>query len=192
MKKMILAAAALMMAAGASAQMPSFEWGVKAGLNVSGVSNIDDSNMKASIYVGAFAEFHVNDWLGIQPEVIYSRQGFAVDDNSVDYARARLNYLNIPIMGKFYVLDNLSFETGPQFGFLLNAREKVKAEGTTVKADIDGAKNFDVSWGVGVSYRIFDPLDVTFRYNIGLTKIWDTQDNTPKNGVIQIGVGYRF
>ena len=172
MKKMILAAAALMMAAGASAQMPSFEWGVKAGLNVSGVSNID--------------------WLGIQPEVIYSRQGFAVDDNSVDYARARLNYLNIPIMGKFYVLDNLSFETGPQFGFLLNAREKVKAEGTTVKADIDGAKNFDVSWGVGVSYRIFDPLDVTFRYNIGLTKIWDTQDNTPKNGVIQIGVGYRF
>ena len=49
MKKMILAAAALMMAAGASAQMPSFEWGVKAGLNVSGVSNIDDSKMKASI-----------------------------------------------------------------------------------------------------------------------------------------------
>ena len=101
MKKMILAAAALMMAAGASAQMPSFEWGVKAGLNVSGVSNIDDSKMKASIYVGAFAEFHVNDWLGIQPEVIYSRKGFAVDDNSVDYARARLNNLNIPIMGKF-------------------------------------------------------------------------------------------
>ena len=189
MKKMILAAAALMMAAGASAQMPSFEWGVKAGLNVSGVSNIDDSKMKASIYVGAFAEFHVNDWLGIQPEVIYSRQGFAVDDNSVDYARARLN---IPIMGKFYVLDNLSFETGPQFGFLLNAREKIKANGTSVKADIDGAKNFDVSWGVGVSYRIFDPLDVTFRYNIGLTKVWDAQDNTPKNGVIQIGVGYRF
>lgn len=138
MKKMILAAAALMMAAGASAQMPSFEWGVKAGLNVSGISNIDDSKMKASIYVGAFAEFHVNDWLGIQPEVIYSRQGFAVDDNSVDYARARLNYLNIPIMGKFYVLDNLSFETGPQFGFLLNAREKIKANGTSVKADIDG------------------------------------------------------
>ena len=55
------------------ASMPSFEWGVKAGLNVSGVSNIDDSKMKASIYVGAFAEFHVNDWLGIQPEVIYSR-----------------------------------------------------------------------------------------------------------------------
>ena len=189
---MILAAAALIMAAGAPSQMPSFEWGVKAGLNVSGVSNIDDSKMKASIYVGAFAEFHVNDWLGIQPEVIYSRQGFAVDDNSVDYARARLNYLNIPIMGKFYVLDNLSFETGPQFGFLLNAREKIKANGTSVKADIDGAKNFDVSWGVGVSYRIFDPLDVTFRYNIGLTKIWDTQDNTPKNGVIQIGVGYRF
>ena len=45
---------------------------------------------------------------------------------------------------------------------------------------------------MGVSYRIFDPLDVTFRYNIGLTKVWDAQDNTPKNGVIQIGVGYRF
>lgn len=69
MKKMILAAAALMMAAAHRAQMPSFEWGVKAGLNVSGISNIDDSKMKASIYVGAFAEFHVNDWLGIQPEV---------------------------------------------------------------------------------------------------------------------------
>lgn len=189
---MILAAAALMMAAGASAQMPSFEWGVKAGLNVSNLSNIEDSKMKTGFYVGAFAEFHVNDWLGIQPEVIYSRQGVALDDPDVDYARMRLNYLNIPIMGKFYVLDNLSFETGPQFGFLLNSNLKAKANGETHKEDIDGAKNFDVSWGVGVSYRIFDPLDVTFRYNIGLTKIWDTQDNTPKNGVIQIGVGYRF
>ena len=96
-------------------------------------------------------------------------------------------------MGKFYVLDKrLSFQTGPQFGFLLNAREKIKA--LTVlpaKADIDGAKNFDVSWGVGVLVPHFRSAgrDVPLQHRPD-AKFGIPMDNTPKNGVIQIGVGY--
>lgn len=186
MKKMILAVAALLMVGAASAQVPGFEWGVKGGLNLSNVTN-SDGKMKPSIYVGAFAEFGVNDWLGIQPEVVYSRQGTADGD-----LKLRFNYLNIPVMAKFYVLDQLSVETGPQFGILLNAKMKNKVDGKNVTADVDGAKNFDVSWGIGASYRFLSNFDATLRYNIGLTKVFDTGTDTPKNGVLQLGVGYRF
>ena len=50
--------------------------GPKVGMNVTNISNIDDSKNKVSIHVGAFAEWKVNDFFAIQPEVVYSRQGF--------------------------------------------------------------------------------------------------------------------
>ena len=74
------------------------------------------------------------------------------------------------------MLDNLNFETVHSIRLPLNAREKVKAEGATVKPISTARKISTYRGAVGVSYRILDPLDVTFRYNIGLTKIWDAQD----------------
>ncbi len=190
MKKTFLALAALLIVSGVSAQSSAFEWGVKGGLNISGITH-NDLNMKPSFYVGAFAEFNINDFLGIQPEVLYSRQG---DKYSSDGATLynRFNYLNIPVLAKIYLLDALSLDLGPQFGFLLNAQQKVKDDDHKVKSDIDGAKNFDVSWAMGVSYRFLGNFDASVRYNLGLTKLADSPGDKPKNSVIQIGIGYRF
>lgn len=187
MKKIILAAAALLMTTGAFAQM-NFDWGVKGGLTLGNFTKIDDTKMKPSIYLGAFAEFPINEYLSIQPEVIYSRQGFnyKVDGDRVN---ARFNYLNVPILAKIYVLENLSLDLGPQFGILLNAKQKY--DGGT--EDIDDAKNFDISVPIGLSYKINGMFDVSARYILGLTEVVKWGDNEKaKNSVIQIGVGYRF
>lgn len=184
MKKILLtAAAAVMCIASVSAQ--GFDWGFKGGLNLATVTKIDNANMKPTFYVGAFANFNViDDILDIQPEVLYSRQGFKDGD-----LYARLNYINIPILAKLHLIDNLTLDLGPQFGIMLNSKAKAKINGTTIKSDIDGMKNFDVSFAMGLSYRIIPALDVNTRYNLGLTKLNDDWDKA-KNGVVQIGVGY--
>ena len=148
------------------------------------ITKIDDASMKPTFYVGAFANFNViDDILDIQPEVLYSRQGY----KDGDYY-ARLNYINIPVLAKLHIIDNLTLDLGPQFGFMLNSKYKYKENGETHKGDINGTKNFDVSFAMGLSYRIIPALDVNARYNLGLTKVSDY--GKPKNSVVQIGVGY--
>ena len=195
MKKMLLAAMAVFVVCGAFAQrnyhgQASFQWGAKAGRNISKLTNLG-VDMKPSIYAGVFAEFGVTHWMGIQPELVYSRQGFKTEFEGISH-KFRYNYLNLPILAKFYIWDKLSFDTGPQFGILLNATDKYKQDGEKTKADIEDAKNFDVSWALGVSYRFGGNYDISFRYNLGLMKVHDIEGDKPKNSVIQIGMGYRF
>lgn len=187
MKKIILAAAALLMCSASAFAQNSFDWGVKAGLNLATVTK-SDGDMKPSIYAGVFAEFLlVEDYLTLQPELIYSRQG--VKDGDM---KMRLNYFNIPVMFKLWLVDGLTLDLGPQFGIMLNSKMRWKEDGKTHTETIDGLKNFDVSVGMGLSYRFIESMDVTARYNLGLTKLNDVDGSKAKNGVIQVGVGYRF
>ncbi len=214
MKKLILFAALLVMSARSFAQ-PSY--GVKGGLNlsnISGFSELEDGlgirmKIKPSIYIGVFGEFRINDFLGIAPEVVYSRQGtsfgleggdlFDLVDNWMDYyydmnirVKMRINYLNVPVMLKFYVADGLSFDMGPQFGFLLNAKIWAGADGESDSSDITESFNtFDLSVGMGLTYN-FNRFLVQGRYNLGLTGIVDEDGSNPHNNVFQLGLGYRF
>ena len=202
MRKIILAAAAMFMATGAFAQI---EWGVKVGANASSLTNSDflessstfDSKMKFSVYAGIFAEFRINDYLGIQPELLYSRQGVRYDDKIAGVKVKgwhRLNYLNLPVLAKIYVLENLSIDLGPQFGYLLNYNGELKVDGDKIIDDDskDGLKEFDVSFAMGATFKITENLDLSARYNLGLTKVNDGDGDKMKNGVIQLGLGMRF
>lgn len=184
MKKIILLALALSLSFGAFAQ---FSWGVKAGLNITSITGDDvDAKSKVGFNAGAFAEYSINDWFAISPELLYSAQGCKGDVDEADVA-LRFNYINIPILAKFYVLEKLSVETGPQLGFVVSA--KAKADDVTAKMDSDFYNSFDFSWAVGATYN-FGKVFANARYNFGLTDV--VKEATNKNSVFQIGVGYRF
>ncbi len=192
MKKLILVATAVFMVCIAKAQLSSgnFAYGVKGGWNVTNVSNAEAKN-KMSIHLGAFAEWRLNDYFGIQPELLYSRQGFRDKydwDGKKVKAKCRINYLNIPVLAKLYVLEGLSVDLGPQFGFALNVKEKIKYDGHTSKNKIKSFNTFDFSFAVGASYSI-DDFILSARYNIGLTDIFDKWDENNKNHVFQSSVG---
>ena len=189
-KSLLLLAAFLMLGTAAKAQQwEGWSYGLKGGLNFANVTGDDNGKMKFSFNLGAFAEYRINDFIGIQPELVYSRQG-AYEKNSGVKSWARMNYLNIPILAKLYVLENLSVDLGPQVGILLNSKAKWKEGGESGKRDIPDMKGADISFAMGLSYRIDYNWDVNFRYNLGLTDINKNGDG--KNGVIQLGVGYRF
>ncbi len=200
MKKLILLAVFAVVSASAFAQL---SYGLKGGLNLASLSNKDlvteNGKMKPSIYVGGFAEYRFSSFIAGSVELVYSRQGISDSFDDEDFGsvkdRMRLNYLNLPILAKIYLIgDQLSLDLGPQVGFMLNAKEWMKADGETGTEDqTDLFKTVDVSAAMGLSYNIGNII-LQGRYNLGLTDIVKDNDGDKKfkNGVIQLGVGYRF
>lgn len=143
--------------------------------------------------MGAFAEFKVNDYFSVQPELVYSRQGLRAEKLEGWKRRARVNYLNIPVLAKFYVWDELSVDLGPQFGFALNGKYKFSKDGDSEKRKIRDLNTFDLSFALGLSYN-WEDFMFSARYNFGITNVIDKDaagDNN-KNHVFQLSVGYRF
>ena len=191
MKKLLLAIVAVVLFSSVYAQT-EITVGPKLGWNITNVSNISSSKNKMSINVGGFAEFKFNEYFALQPELLYSRQGYRLKSDE-GKTKVRVNYLNIPVLAKLFVLDGLSVDLGPQLGFALNSKSKTKHDGTTVKHKITNVNTCEVSFAVGLSYN-FEQLMVSARYNIGLSNVWDkdAMGGNNKNHVFQLSVGYRF
>lgn len=124
-------------------------------------------------------------------------------------ADAKLNYINVPIMAKYFITDNFAVEAGPYVGFLASANSKgsVKAAGMTEEFDEDikdELNSVDFGLGLGASFNMESGFFVGARYNLGLSTIEkDYTENVGgnqitveaadiKNGVIQVSVGYKF
>jgi len=162
------------------------EFGIKGGLNFSSISGDNTSELDIGITTdfnfGVFAEIPISEKFSFQPELMYSGQGYAgkgADEIVV------LNYLNMPLMGKYYVTKGLSLEVGPQIGLLLSAKNK----SVDVK-DYYNDLDFGVNFGLG--YKLNNGLNFGVRYNLGLSDInnIDNSSNKNKNGVFQVSIGY--
>ncbi|MDB2463024.1 PorT family protein [Algibacter sp.] len=160
-------------------------FGAKLGINFSSIygDNAEDLETITSIVnFGIVAEMPINEKFSFQPELMYSIQGYSIGEDIV-----ALNYLNLPLLGKYYITKGLSLEAGPQIGFLLSAKD----EGTDVK---DNFKTIDLGANLGLAYKLNNGLNFGARYNLGLSNI-NNIDGVPdsyKNGVFQITVGYQF
>ena len=180
MKKIILSIAAVFAFGFANAQ--DVKYGAKAGLNISNIST-DGASSLLAFHLGGFAELKLNDKFAVQPELLYSAQGAKV--GGVDF---NLNYINIPVMAKYYVADAISIEVGPQIGFLMSA----KADGVDVK-EFFSSTDFGLNLGGG--YNLNEKMSLGLRYNMGLS---DVEKDLPsgakgsKNSCVQISFGYKF
>ncbi|HLW62509.1 MAG TPA: porin family protein, partial [Flavobacterium sp.] len=127
--------------------------------------------------------------------------------------KAKYSYINVPIMAKYYVTENLAFEAGPYVGFLMSA--EADAETTMTVAGVtqtesttedmkDYSNSIDFGVGVGASFNLDNGFFVGARYNLGLTKMGKEYSETVegveytaeaadiKNAVIQVSVGFKF
>ena len=195
MKKLMIAALAVVGFSATGLAQQQVKFGPKAGINLASMSGQDDAEMKIGFHVGAVAEIKFSDTFSIQPELLYSAQGSK--SKSSDDVKLNNDYINIPIMAKYYFVEGFSVEAGPQIGFLM------KAEASNGDATVDMKdyyKSIDFGLGIGLAYDLPQGLFVNARYNIGLSKIGEDQTignitieaDDVKNSVIQIGVGYKF
>ena len=180
MKKIILAAVAVFALGSANAQDVKF--GVKGGLNMSTTSE-DGASSLLAFHLGGFAELKVNDKFAVQPELLYSAQGAKFDGFNYN-----LNYINVPVMAKYYVADAFSIEAGPQIGFLMSA----KVDGVDFK---EFCKTTDFGLNLGAGYNLNENMSLGLRYSMGLSEIEKevaVGDSGSKNSSFQLSFGYKF
>jgi hypothetical protein len=167
-----------------SAQHTNF--GLKAGYNSSSVQISDgaDFDSKSGLHIGGLAHIHISEHFAVQPELVFSCQGGERPNNKL-----KLNYINIPVMAQYMIGDGFRLQTGPQFGFLVSAEQKIG----NIEVDIDDTFNsFDLSWAFGASYIFSSGIGIDARYNLGLNNISDDSDFEAKNRVFQVGLFYQF
>jgi hypothetical protein len=213
MKKSMLVLCTLLLCAAVAAQTDKVKIGVKAGLNISRLTSDEnqlDSSGKTGFTAGLMAEIPLAKNFAIQPEVLYSQQGMKFSYSDVDVENSHykstieLNYLNIPVMLKYYVVKGLSVQAGPQIGILLKANNKYQDnflgyENQETFNLSDYANGIDTSVNFGLGYQFKDKFYADLRYNISYSDIFkDASANTyiinsdMKNRVFQITVGYFF
>ncbi len=186
MKKLIFTVAAVCAFGFANAQDDSMSFGVKGGVNMASV-DAEDTGSLISFHVGGFAEFMLTEKFAIQPELTYSGQGAKVEGFGGDY-NLNLNYLNLPIMAKYFVTEDLSIELGPQIGFLMSA----KADGEDAKDDFNTT---DFGLNLGVGFNLNENMVLGLRYNMGLTELEKevaAGAEGTKQSVLQVSFGYKF
>lgn len=214
MKKLLFTA--ILVAAGiVNAQ--EIKYGAKLGINISNFSgDVTDSKSLIGAQFGGFAEIKISDKFAFQPELLFSIQGAKskytetyLGDTYSEESKTKLNYLNIPVLAKYYLADKFAVLAGPQFGILMSAKEDYDISETysgitdSYSESVD-VKNFykslSLSFNLGANYSFSDNLFVDARYNLGLSSITknytdefgDSYSSDIKNNVIQLSVGYKF
>lgn len=206
MKKVILCGAiALFGFLSANAQEVKF--GVKAGVNLATIGgDVEDADGRTSFHVGGVAEIMISDKFSVQPELLYSAQGLQSEYSETIMGselkfeeKLKLDYINLPIMAKFYVAEGLSIEAGPQVGFLISAESEVEAsyqgESENETDDVkDAFKSIDFAAGIGLGYKLDSGLNFSARYTLGLANIAEDagDDSSIQNNVLQVSLGYMF
>jgi hypothetical protein len=178
------------------ADKPFVQFGLKAGINLADVKSdlYPNHESRLGYHAGGLAHIHLSRNIALQPEVLYSSQGFKQENTSNDYTAVN-NYVSIPFLIQ-YMQRGVRLETGPQASFLTSA--KVKYVNDTEMEYKDYLKSSDISWAFGVGYLSPVGLGLDARFNLGLSNNNEkltapgVTNTELKNRVWQFGVFYQF
>lgn len=156
-----------------------WRFGIKGGINFSNI-NIDgrsDPDGKVGVHLGVFGNTPINadENLFVQPELLFSLQG-PEDGN--------LTYINLPVVLKYYIVEQFSIHGGLQLGVLVAAEDDADENLTTV----------DLGVPLGAEFNVNEDFALGLRYVVGATDILDVEgaDINFYNRVFQLFASYRF
>lgn len=208
MKKLVLGAAIAM-----SSLTFAQQFGIKAGMNVSSISDdasLSDQGSKIGFNAGLFMNAPLAANFSIQPEILYNNLGSKVYLSETDingttyrneYAR-HLDYITVPVMFQYNATPSFYLEAGPEFGLMVSAKDKYKSTENgvaqnSVESDIstDNFNTFNFGVGIGAGYYFTPNVGLTARYVAGVTDIAKERPNgsdAVRNNVFQVGLAYKF
>ena len=179
------------------------KFGVKAGMNLANVKNLGPggTTTKASAYGGFFIKLPTVKNLSLQPEILYSSKGYLFPKtDSTAKGRVTINYISIPLLVTYKVLNNLLIMVGPELNYITNAKLKSGNRNNDISANF---RKFDIALDFGTAYNLKNGLGIEFRYCYGFDGIANVVQTdqlgnyigTKKQGsnqVIQLGIFYIF
>ncbi|WP_289040832.1 porin family protein [uncultured Zobellia sp.] len=158
--------------------MGDIKFGGKAGINFTTWlgNDFDGVSAKVGTYFGGIAEIPVMDDFYVQPELLFALQGADLGPSNVNLA-----YLQIPVMGKYHITEEVAVELGPQVGFLLadNWEEDLQFQDT---------KTIELGVNIGAGYRMDENFYFQFRIGVGLSEVLSV--TKAHNGAVSVGAVY--
>ena len=183
-------------------------FGVRAGLNVATLANLDevvggaDQSPRLGATAGVYAQQAFSPSLAARLEVLYSQQGTRLAERFVTVKAGGaaeldvdVDYVLLPVLARVAVPLSPTLDAGvllgPQVG--LKVSEEVRFDGTPSTGGEDAFKTLDVGVALGAEVGS-GPFAVDLRYALGLTQTLDdadTDDPTVRNGVFSTTFVYR-
>ena len=205
MKKKLLLFFVMAMAMTAEAQHEEGDLTIqpRVGLTFSTITNQDDIKTKINITYGFETEYYFIDKMSVAGGLLFTNQGYKFDyydiSNSKYTAKFDNYYAAIPITFNYYIIDGFAVKLGVQPAFRVKTKLKMDNE----KLDLDDAMDvlfpmedvslnkFDFSIPIGFSYE-YNHMTVDARYNFGLTKLFKGVDDSSRNSVFVLTLGYKL
>lgn len=164
--------------------------GIKGGYNLASVSfdGNGETDQRHGFHVGLYAESFVGNHFAIQPEVLFSQQGYVIENSNGKFTQ-KLNYINVPLMFKLYPVDQFFLEAGPQVGFAVTHKEEFS------NGFLSSNKQYDpntLDWGMnfGTGIKSDSGFSIGVRYHLGLGDLYD--ESKAFNRVWQFTLGIDF
>lgn len=148
--------------------------GIKVGANFATLT--DHIETRNGLNFGAFATIKFSDKIALQGDLLYSQQGAELEA----FGKVDLEYINIPVVFKYYLVKRLNIQVGPQFGLMVNDLDLSEPDDTYTN------ESTDVSGVVGLGLDLPLGFRVDGRYNFGLTEFLPDL----KNNVFSLSVGW--
>jgi hypothetical protein len=182
-----------------------FHLGLKAGMNYSNVydSQGEDfvADAKAGFVAGGFLTIPIGNFIGIQPEVLFSQKGFKGNGTLLGspYQVTRTtNYLDIPLMLSLKPAKSVTLLAGPQFSYLMKQKDEftngIANTFQIQEFENDNIRKNTLGFLLGADFN-FDSIVLGTRLG------WDIKDNngdgtptTPhyKNKWFQMSLGFKL
>jgi hypothetical protein len=194
----------------AKAQQEYYEYGFKGGVNLSNISGDVPSGYetRTSMNIGGYGLSKILPKLGIQAELLYSEQGFSdrfdSEEITIDEIKSltRMQYVNLPVLVSYNVIEQLWFEGGFQFGHLVNAEEEREERfinesqqlisNTETIGQTGRYDRVDYALTGGLRYKLSQNFMVQARYTQSINDIDKELGGSQYNSVFSFSVGFVF
>lgn len=211
-------AALLVLIFGEKAATENFHFSLKAGVNYSVITNVEEGNNRIGFNFGLVNNIKLGEKLSLLPEFIaLSPRGVhdvptlttgipELDDllGNPEFTDRKLNYIDVPVLLKYHLSDRWSLAAGPQISFLVSATDVYRSspiEGIILKTELDieeSFKNVDVAGVIDLSFVVSQPVNgkgfnLFVRYGLGFIDILKENDGEPfYNSTFQFGATFPF
>lgn len=205
MKKFLTVSLAVLCAAVLVPQSLSAGVGVKAGLNFANVAirpsaGVPDLQNLTGLTAGVYFSLGLGP-IAIQPELLYSRRGFAYDQVDVGKIEYMNDYIELPLLAKFTFMPGVLrpfIFGGPSFGWRVQSQGSITTGAGSVTLDTPGLfKRFESAavFGAGLEFKlIMLKLSVDARYHLGISNIataeWELESMKNNGFSVLVGVGF--
>ncbi|MEL1240721.1 porin family protein [Flavobacterium flavipallidum] len=161
--------------------------GIKGGYNLASVSfdGEGETDTRNGFHIGVYGESFLSDSFSIQPELLFSQQGYEITNGSGRFIQ-KLNYINLPVMFKAYPSQNFFLEAGPQIGVAITHKEIY--EGLFSSTQEYDPSSLDWGMNFGAGFKTNSGVSLGVRYHLGLGDLYDEQK--AQNRVWMFSLGF--